>query len=112
MSRTVRPPLRGGGRAERPDQTDETEIVVFITGFSVPPRSGMVWDGQGGAKYDIGVARRDGLLDGVAVGGRMQTVPAGISSARVVAESDLDALAAAVRGCGADSLPLDPAWNA
>jgi acetylornithine deacetylase/succinyl-diaminopimelate desuccinylase-like protein len=32
-------------RAEYPESADDTDFIVVVTGFSVPKRDGMTWDG-------------------------------------------------------------------
>jgi hypothetical protein len=33
-------------QAEHFDSPDNTDFIVVVTGFSVPPRMGMIWDGR------------------------------------------------------------------
>jgi hypothetical protein len=33
-------------QAEHFDSADNTDFIVVVTGFSVPPRVGMTWDGK------------------------------------------------------------------
>jgi hypothetical protein len=33
-------------RAEHPESADDTDFIVIVTGFFVPPKPGLTWDGR------------------------------------------------------------------